>query len=662
MLGGKQGTGPPAPADRLFDVARTLAAIRLRRPGGIGHFAKPAAPAADHAGDGADRDEAETLAALGLPKPLIALAANRARLNATSIETELLRSKAVDPTAYYAALAKLLNIPLIDAIPAEQVVATRRIDANLQRPLLLRLSGAAGGETVVVAAEAAKVDHIRHFAESQAGLKDRLAIAPPAAIRRAVWDCRAGSRVAETTQALFRSQPAMSARIVMTGWQGFVAGAAVSLGLTGLILSPAATLLGLHLVMTVFFFACVAMRVMAIPAGRRTAWGPIASPHAGGLPTYTVLVTLYREAPVARQLVAALSRLRWPRSRLEIKFVCEADDGETIAALEALKLPPEYEIVLVPAGEPRTKPKALAYALAGATGSFAVIFDAEDRPHPDQLLEAYARFCRDDRQLACLQAPLVVSNAGRNALTAVFAIEYAGLFRALLPMLAHHELPAPLGGTSNHFRMEALRRVGGWDPYNVTEDADLGMRLYRLGYRVGTITRPTLEDAPDTAAIWMSQRTRWFKGWAQTWLVMMRNPLRLWQQMGPAAFVIAQLLMVGMLFSTLAHPLLIAFIGSTVLFIALHGYASATLAQVALFVVDCANVIGGYTAFVMLGHRVMTAHERRNVRGRWIHVPVYWVLMSVAAWKAVFELSRNPFFWAKTPHRPSAVAVPSAGT
>jgi cellulose synthase/poly-beta-1,6-N-acetylglucosamine synthase-like glycosyltransferase len=250
------------------------------------------------------------------------------------------------------------------------------------------------------------------------------------------------------------------------------------------------------------------------------------------LPIYSVLVALYREKEVVQQLANALLRLDWPTSRLDIKLVCEAEDRETIAALQALDLPPHFEIVEVPDRPPRTKPKALNYALAGARGDFVVIYDAEDRPHPRQLLEAYRHFSEAPDDVVCLQAPLIISNAADSWLAGLFALEYAGLFRRLLPFLGTRQQPMPLGGTSNHFRADILRAVGAWDPYNVTEDADLGLRLYRFGYRAETLTRYTVEDAPTERSVWLGQRTRWFKGWMQTWLVLMRHPILLTRELG----------------------------------------------------------------------------------------------------------------------------------
>jgi cellulose synthase/poly-beta-1,6-N-acetylglucosamine synthase-like glycosyltransferase len=234
---------------------------------------------------------------------------------------------------------------------------------------------------------------------------------------------------------------------------------------------------------------------------------------ADTLPFYSVLVALHREATVVPQLVEALRRIDWPKSKLEVKLVCEADDRQTLDAIAAKRLPPHFEVVHVPPSLPRTKPKALNFAVPLIKGDFVVLYDAEDRPHPLQLREAWLRFKHGAKTLACVQAPLEISNGTKGVIPLLFAFEYAALFRGLLPWLSGRRMILPLGGTSNHFRVSALKAVGCWDPHNVTEDADLGMRLVRFGYSSETISLPTLEDAPEAWSIWLPQRTRWFKGW-----------------------------------------------------------------------------------------------------------------------------------------------------
>ncbi|MCF3641978.1 glycosyltransferase [Rhizobium sp. TRM95111] len=600
-------------------------------------------------------DEARFFRRLGLSKPTIARHAAAAMRNATTIETELIVSGNLEPDTYYEALAEILDLPFLADLPAERVADSEGCDVNLIRPTMIRLNFTSRPPIFAAIPTARGLSAMRQKLVETPALRDSLVVTTPAALRRALWTAGRQKRLERTTNALFEKAPAYSARLTLWGRQGFHVGLALCLLLTFLVLRPMETLLALHVVPTLLFFAALVLRVaavFAVPAARQLYRpGQDDTPR----PVYTVLVPLYREAAMVPQLLAALDRLAWPRSRLDIKLVCEADDTETIDALRARRPGPEYEIVEVPPGAPRTKPKALCYALCAARGAYLVIFDAEDRPDPWQLEEAWSRFRKAPPTLACLQAPLIVSNGAQSWLSALFALEYAALFRGLLPLLAALRLPMPLGGTSNHFRMDALRRAGGWDPYNVTEDADIGLRLHRLGYRCGVLTRPTLESAPTEVGTWLAQRTRWFKGWLQTWLVLMRHPLRLMRDLGPVSFLLFHVLIGGMLVSSLCHPLLLGFVAATGWRMMTLGTFSVGPLALALFVIDTINIFGSYAVFVALGIAAMRPRERPAAVLRLLHLPVYWMLVALAAWRAVEELQSRPFAWNKTPHQPEGV-------
>jgi cellulose synthase/poly-beta-1,6-N-acetylglucosamine synthase-like glycosyltransferase len=307
----------------------------------------------------------------------------------------------------------------------------------------------------------------------------------------------------------------------------------------------------------------------------------------------------------------------------------------------------------VPVSAPRTKPKALQYALGAARGQFLTVYDAEDRPHPKQLKEAFSRFDAGATELACLQAPLVITNISQSWISALFAVEYSALFRRILPMLAANKFPLPLGGTSNHFKTSVLRQVGGWDPFNVTEDADLGIRLSRAGYQVGVIQRPTLEDAPTDLKIWMKQRIRWYKGWAKTWLVMLRSPIKTARELGALPFIASQLIIGGMLMSSLSHPFLLSYLIIAVHAMLISGLSSFEPFKLGLFAFDTFNIIGSYIVFLMTARSAMRPLERISLGTRWMFTPIYWLLLSIAAWYSLYELKSEPFRWNKTPHLPS---------
>jgi cellulose synthase/poly-beta-1,6-N-acetylglucosamine synthase-like glycosyltransferase len=362
------------------------------------------------------------------------------------------------------------------------------------------------------------------------------------------------------------------------------------------------------------------------------------------LPVYTIIVALYREAAQVKDLVAALRRLDYPAEKLDIKLVLEPDDDETREAVERVRPGPFFEVIIAPKGGPRTKPKALNAALPFARGAFVAVYDAEDRPEPDQLRVALEAFVAADERLACVQARLTIDNAADSWLTRLFTAEYAGLFDVFLPGLSAWRLPLPLGGSSNHFRTAVLRQVGAWDPYNVTEDADLGMRLARFGYRAAVIPSTTYEEAPARYGVWLRQRTRWLKGWVQTWLVHMRAPRRAMRELGTHGFLVFQLLVGGTVMAALVHSLFVAQL--------LWGLASVQLGGEAgpNWRLHVAILLAGYLISAALG---LIGLKRRRLLGcAWalLLIPLYWLLLSVAAWRALTQLVLDPYRWEKTEH------------
>jgi cellulose synthase/poly-beta-1,6-N-acetylglucosamine synthase-like glycosyltransferase len=366
------------------------------------------------------------------------------------------------------------------------------------------------------------------------------------------------------------------------------------------------------------------------------------------LPVYSVLVPLRNEAQMVSQLARGLTQLDYPAERLDIKFVVEATSPETVAAARAWLADPRFSVVVVPDCAPRTKPKALDFALPLCRGSHVVVFDAEDIPEPDQLRKAAIRFARDP-DLACLQAPLVIGNGRREPLAALFAGEYAGLFGVLLPALACWRMPIPLGGTSNHFRVDRLRKVGGWDAFNVTEDADLGARLARMRMDVDVLDSATHEAAPTRFRPWLGQRTRWMKGWMQTFIVHNRSPRLLLAQMGLPALLSFELLTVGMIISPFLHC----------------GMAVDTIIRVAMGADWLESSIGGlaYVYILALGYGSAFAMVvlgllrlgKRELIAYQLLLPAYWLLIALATVRAMRELLLAPFYWFKSPHEPLAL-------
>ena len=392
------------------------------------------------------------------------------------------------------------------------------------------------------------------------GSRNDISIMAPALLRESVMRNYACELMENAKHGLARRYPRESAIDRMPRAQriGFAMLAMLML-LSGAIM-PNETLRALAGLATLFVCLFVALRI-ATCIHLATAIATLCSRRStqriadADLPVYTIFVPLFREHRVLPSLVRALTRIDYPAAKLDIKLILESVDTKTIAVARSLGLPGCFEVIVVPDAQPRTKPKALNYALQFARGEFAVIYDAEDLPEPDQLRKAVAAFHAGPPNLACLQARLNYFNARENWLTRQFAIEYAALFDGYLPTFEQLGLPIPLGGTSNHFRMPALKWLGAWDAYNVTEDADLGLRLYRRGYVCQMLDSTTLEEAPCQFSAWLCQRTRWLKGYMQTWLVHMRQPIRLWRELGLLGFLGFQVIIGGAFISALIHPL-----------------------------------------------------------------------------------------------------------
>jgi cellulose synthase/poly-beta-1,6-N-acetylglucosamine synthase-like glycosyltransferase len=373
------------------------------------------------------------------------------------------------------------------------------------------------------------------------------------------------------------------------------------------------------------------------------------------LPAYTVLVPAYREPEVIGRLLAEIDRIEYPRNRLDVKLLLEADDRATREAVEAAAPGPHVQVVVVPDQAPKTKPKACNIGLAAARGRYLTIYDAEDRPDPLQLRRAAAAFRGAPADVACLQAKLAYYNADQNLLTRWFAAEYAGWFNQLLPGLVARNAPVPLGGTSNHFRVDVLARVGGWDPYHVTEDADLGIRLHRAGYRTRVIESETLEEANSDVINWVKQRSRWYKGYFQTWLVHMRHPIQLLREVGLAGFIGFNLFVGGTPLLSLLNPVFWAM--AAIWFIASPPFIAALFPSWLYYAATVSLVAGNATFFyTSLVSARLTGRPTLVLAG--LLVPVYWVLMSVAAVKALVQLASSPSFWEKTVHGLDRSAAP----
>jgi len=453
---------------------------------------------------------------------------------------------------------------------------------------------------------------------------------------------------------LYEQDPINSARNVVTPSQAVFIWILLSAFLGGLAVAPVATLLALNIFMTFAFLGTFVFKMLLTLLGGivprlddQVTDAEVAALSDDDLPTYTILVPMFREPEVLPILAGAIRRLDYPLAKLDVKLVLEEGDQETIDAAKRLGLESIFEIVRVPPSQPQTKPKACNYALSFARGELLVIYDAEDKPEPDQLKKAVVGFRKSPENTACLQARLNYFNADENWLTRLFTIDYSLWFDFMLPALDYLKMPIPLGGTSNHFRTEVLRELRAWDPYNVTEDADLGVRLTQEGYRVGVINSTTFEEANVSVGNWIRQRSRWLKGYMQTYLVHMRRPVHLFRSLGPSPFLGFQFFVGGNIVAGLGAPV---FWGIYAVWLFTETKMLEPYFPGALLYLNLFNLIIGNAAFTYLA--VVAPLKRRlyHLVPYGLTVVAYWILISIAAYKGLWQLITKPFYWEKTQH------------
>lgn len=456
----------------------------------------------------------------------------------------------------------------------------------------------------------------------------------------------ADDRRHQAESRLKETQPIASCTFGLMRWQTLaMKRTGLLLGLLGMIspglLTVSASTFGFGL-----FAVLIAFRVMLIAAGfvaqarlRLAHRFQNARRHKTILPMYTVLVPVYREPKAVTRLVAALKGLDYPKRLLDIQILIEESDEETLEALLRLRLKPHFRIVPVPRGKVQTKPRALNYGLSLARGQFVAIYDAEDQMHAGQLKAAVRAFqAKGSTRLACVQAPLIPHNGGECWIARQFELEYLIHFGLIVPGLTSLDLPVMLGGTSNHFRRDILERVGGWDPYNVTEDADLGLRLAAAGYKVGMIDLPTYEEAPVARRQWIGQRSRWIKGFIQTLGVFLRRPGRAIRRMGLWNWACAICLLGGSVLSAIVHGPLALWLVVSAVWPGTQVPGTSVMLLLTGFGVHLVSAVLSWPDF-RLG-RVVGA----------LTAPLYWPLQTFSAIKALRELRSNPYFWDKTEH------------
>jgi glycosyltransferase XagB len=465
----------------------------------------------------------------------------------------------------------------------------------------------------------------------------------------------ATATVDEAIDALRLRQPEASAGRRMWLWQYVVLALGVGVCIGAAVSAPQMFGIGV-LLASAAVFACVAIFRLLLLAATvvpvRKSYARARFPLSDGdLPTYSVLVPLFREADMLPDLVEALTALDYPRAKLDIVLILEESDAVTLVAARQTAMPPFMRVIVVPDRQPRTKPKALAMALKLTRGELIAVFDAEDIPAVDQLRKAASVFVTHPGRYACLQARLAIYNARQSPLTRQFAIEYAMLFQVFLPALRLLRWPMPLSGTSNHFMRDKLDALA-WDPFNVTEDADLGIRLARArraGGEIGLIESDTYEEAPAGLRQWLPQRTRWIKGWMQTYLVHTRQPWRLARELGLWRLLGFHALLGGFLISVLAYPLLLTLLVAETFSAQPFATEPGSLHHAALSIA-LTELIAGFVAALLMAVAGVWRARLAGLVVDIIAAPVYWLLISIAGYRALIQIIWWPHLWEKTEH------------
>lgn len=576
----------------------------------------------------------------------------------------LIRLGALTPHGLAAQMARWQGLALVDprrTLPDGALID--RIGARRCLELGVLPIGTRAGRTLLGLVDPRRLAHLRPGLEAALGPIAPVVIAAPD-LHEVIWHLRRQElrRTAETRVSYAEScrqiTPLSPGRLMLV--TAVVGGLAVAF-------APLQTLLALTLWALVTLAATLVLRAgTLIASGDRRDGGPKLHLGAPGaprdpdgalLPVISVIVPLYREDDIAPRLLRRLGRIDYPRARLEVILAVEEEDHATRDALVGARLPGWMRVVTVPDGPLRTKPRALNYTLPFCSGSIIGIYDAEDAPARDQLRKVAAHFAARGPEVACLQGVLDYYNPGTNWLARCFALEYAIWFRMVMPGLQRLGIPLPLGGTTLFLRRDAIEALGAWDAHNVTEDADLGIRLAVHGYRTEMLDSTTEEEANCRARPWVRQRSRWIKGHMLTWAVHMRQPLRLAQRLGPVGFLGYQVVFLGAQSQFLLAPLLWSFwlvalgLGHPVQPLLPEGAIGAMIAMVVL-----AEALS-LTLAVLAGRR--TRHP-----GLWYGAPflhIYFPMATLAAWRALYEALTRPYYWAKTSHGHfdgAAVATP----
>jgi cellulose synthase/poly-beta-1,6-N-acetylglucosamine synthase-like glycosyltransferase len=549
----------------------------------------------------------------------------------------------------YRALATYHQLPYIDLLKERpDLTLLRSEEAELYLTLGVMPWKREGSMVVIATSEISELT--QRWAIQRFGHDINYVMTSPYDIRRSVEDAFSERLSEKSRFALWHAMPNMSAMNTMPLGQCLLFLVFASAFAASSIHYPWPTLLSFIGACHAIYFGMMLFKATVFIAGRKAHetidWDErIATILENQLPIYTVLIPMYHEVAKLPHMLGAMKKLDYPQSKLDIKLVLEADDYDTLNAAFQLKPSYNFDIIRVPTSYPRTKPKACNYALRFARGQFVTVYDADDEPDPLQLKKAVWSFKNLPRNVICLQARLNYYNAYDNWLTRFFSLEYAMLFNALLHGLERMNIPIPLGGTSNHIWLSKLKELGEWDPFNVTEDADLGTRLAARGYKTAMIDSDTLEESPNHFSAWMFQRSRWIKGYMQTWLVHMRHPVELYQTLKLPGFIGFQFFIGLSSFAFLSAPIV-------ALLYCIWLFASNYPFPVWLIILTVANLTFNFCLHSICALDIIKKYRnpRLSLVLSALTYPFYLIMHSMASYLALWQLLVKPHVWNKTTH------------
>jgi len=461
---------------------------------------------------------------------------------------------------------------------------------------------------------------------------------------------------------LFNRDPANSAFITFSSNQLIFMFLLLAATVAGLVINFKNVSIFINIVISVFFLVAILFKLFLALVGSRfelhqaVTRDELKEVTSDELPIYTILLPVYKEDKLIKKLIWNLQSIDYPREKLDIKLLIEEDDDKTLNAVRNLDFPAVFEVIIVPFHMPKTKPKACNYALHFSKGKFLTIYDAEDVPDTDQLKKVVTMFNKLPSNYICIQSALNYFNRNENFLTRMFTLEYSYWFDYMLPGLDTLDIPIPLGGTSNHFKLENLVELGAWDPFNVTEDADLGVRAYAKGYKIAIVNSTTFEEANNEPFNWIRQRSRWIKGYMQTYLVHMRNPGALIRKVGWKGFLGFNFFIGATPLTFLVYPFLL---GIFICYLVFDLSTIRTLFPDWVLFMSIFNLMVGNILMIYIN--MMAVFKRRFYELILFAIanPVYWLMHSIAAFKGLYQLIVKPFYWEKTEHGLSKVTSPT---